>query len=70
MRRQSVYGPWFLDTRAAHYQIDYIPVGGSGDPDLIAMPTPMPHAAEPANEQMFNGILASFTPTPATPIVC
>lgn len=67
---------WFLDTNAAHYQINTsFPGGGSphSSPAMPAnqpLPTPVPQATVTANEQLIELVVSAFQPTPATPLAC
>jgi hypothetical protein len=66
-------GSWLLDTNTAHFQISYrYPKDRSG---LMQRPddptaTPMPPGFYERGQQEIKTIVASFTPTPATPLVC
>jgi hypothetical protein len=64
---------WLLDTNAAHFQISYRYPNDRGNvarrsSDPTA--TPMPPGFYERGQQDLRTMLASFTPTPATPLVC
>ncbi len=64
---------WLLDTNAAHFQISYrYPNDRSGLIQRTNDPTatPMPPGFYERGQQEMQTILASFTPTPATPLAC
>lgn len=64
---------WLLNTNAAHFQISYIYPNWPGN---VAMPanaptaTPMPPGFYDRGQQEIQTIVASFLPTPATPLAC
>jgi hypothetical protein len=68
---------WYVDTQAAHFQINAAypggPVSARGSPMLREVPptpTPVPTAQLQANEVLHDAILASIMFTPSIPLAC
>lgn len=59
---------WFVETNAAHFQLSYFLDNRPEEPPYPA--TPIPQATQEAGAHLFARILATFTPTPNTPLQC
>ncbi len=64
---------WIVESSGAHFQISYTYPNYKGDvliPPNAPSPTPMPPGFYEKGQQDFHSILASFLPTPDTPLKC
>jgi hypothetical protein len=64
---------WIVESSGAHFQIDYAYPNWKGDvamPVNAPTPTPMPPGFYEQGQQEWQTILASFRPTPDTPLQC
>jgi hypothetical protein len=61
---------WMLTSSGAHFQIDYVYPNDPGDRLNIPTPTPMPPGFYEKGQEEWHAILASFMPTPDTPLKC
>jgi hypothetical protein len=64
---------WIVESRGAHFQISYAYPNYKGDvmiPANAPSPTPMPPGFYEKGQQDLHTILASFMPTPDTPLKC
>ncbi len=59
-----------FNTSAAHFQVSWTIPGDQGDVMMTTPPTSVPRATFQADQLLFEQMRASFTPTPATPLVC
>lgn len=66
-------GMWIVNSSGAHFQINYAYPNYKGDVLMTAnspSPTPMPPGFYEKGQQELHTILASFTPTPDSPLKC
>lgn len=64
---------WIVESSGAHFQINYAYPNYKGDvmiPANAPSPTPMPPGFYEKGQQDFHTMLASFMPTPDTPLKC
>jgi hypothetical protein len=64
---------WIVESSGAHFQLDYTYPNDRGDvllPANAPSPTPMPPGFYARGQQDWHTLLASFLPTPATPLRC
>jgi hypothetical protein len=59
-----------FNTSAAPFQVSWTIPGDQGDVMMTTPPTSVPRATFQADQLLFEQMRASFTPTPATPLVC
>ena len=63
-------GTWQVESSGAHFQISYVYPNDPGDVLNQPTPTPMPPGFYEQGQQVLHTILASFMPTPDTPLKC
>jgi hypothetical protein len=69
----AILGGWLVDSSGAHFQIGYAYPNYTGDENITSnspTATPMPPGFYEQGQQDFQTLLASFMPTPDTPLQC
>lgn len=64
-----VFG-WLFTTSGDSFQINYVYPGNTGNEALTSAPTPIPPGVYALGQREMKTIIASFRPTPATPLHC